>query len=326
MNIRRGSMHWAVFLILGFSSIGWPSLAAEHQPPKEKVAVVNGSEISKEDLDREMNLARQRLLSKGKSLSDPELSALRKGVIENLIDQELLYQQSQEKGFKLDETAVQEQMKKIKGQFPSEEAFKSQVSKMGLSEESIESQLRRGMAIKKFVEAEFVEKITISDKETKDYYDRHTDFFKRPEQVQASHILIKVDSKADKANKTEARKKIVEIQTRLNKGENFAALAKEFSQDSSSGKGGDLGYFGRGQMVKPFEEAVFELKPGEVSDIVETQFGYHLIQVTDKKPETIIAYENVQERIETYLKNIKVKEELNPYLEKLKQESKVERF
>jgi len=326
MKFKERRMFWTLFMVVGLSQIAGLSVAGENQAPKGKVAVVNGAEISQEDVDRELNLARQRLLTRGKSLSDSELVELRKGVLENLINQELLYQQSRNMGIQLDEAAVQEQLKKIKGQFPSEELFKSTMSKMGLSEAIIESQLERGMAIQKLIETEFAAKATVSEKEAKTYYDRHPDFFREPEQVQASHILIKVDSEAEKSKKNEARQKIVRIQERVEKGEDFAALAKEFSEDPSSGKGGDLGYFGRGQMVKPFEDAAFALKRGEVSDIVETPFGYHLIQVVDKKPETTLAYDDVKERIERYLKNIKVEEAVKPYVEKLKKDAIVERL
>jgi peptidyl-prolyl cis-trans isomerase C len=319
-------MFWVLLMVVGFWSFAGLSMAGENRAAKEKVAVVNGSGIYKDDLDREINLARQRLLSSGKSLSDSELAELRKGVLENLIDQELLYQQSQKRGIKLDDAAVQAQLTKIKERFPTEEAFKSTMRKMGLSESIIEFQLERGMAIKKLIETEFAEEATVSEKEAKSYYDRHPDFFRKPEQVHASHILIKVDAEAEKSKKNEARKKIAGIQKRVKQGEDFAVLAKKFSQDPSSEKGGDLGYFERGQMVKPFEDAAFALKPGEVSDIVETRFGYHLIQVVDRKPETTIAYDDVKKRIEEYLKNIKVKEAVKPYLEKLKSNSTVERL
>ena len=109
-------------------------------------------------------------------------------------------------------------------------------------------------------------------------------------------------------------------------GEEFAVLAKEFSEGPSSANGGDLGNFRRGQMVKPFEEAVFTLRPGEVSDIVETEFGYHLIKVIDKKPETTIAYEDIKDRLEQHLKQEKVQREVSLYVEKLKEKAKVERF
>ena len=116
------------------------------------------------------------------------------------------------------------------------------------------------------------------------------------------------------------------IKQRLKAGHDFAALAKEFSQGPSSTKGGDLGYFARGQMVTPFEDAAFSLKPGEVSDIVETKFGYHIIKVVDKKPETTISYDEVRERLGLYLKGEKTKKEIRIYVKRLEDNANVERF
>jgi peptidyl-prolyl cis-trans isomerase C len=111
----------------------------------------------------------------------------------------------------------------------------------------------------------------------------------------------------------------------LQKGEDFASLAKEFSQCPSNAKGGDLGYFQRGQMVPPFEQVAFALKPGAVSDIVETKFGYHLIKVIDKKAETTIPYKDVKEKLEQNLKREKIQKEVTLYVEKLKEKAKVEK-
>jgi peptidyl-prolyl cis-trans isomerase C len=123
--------------------------------------------------------------------------------------------------------------------------------------------------------------------------------------VRASHILIKADPQADESQKAAARKKIKEIQNKLSKGEDFTALAREYSEGPSGTKGGDLGYFSRGQMVKPFEDAAFTSAPGQVSDIVETRLGYHLIKVTEKKPETIVAYADIKDQLQEYLKQKK---------------------
>jgi peptidyl-prolyl cis-trans isomerase C len=144
--------------------------------------------------------------------------------------------------------------------------------------------------------------------------------------VRASHILIKVDPKADESQRATARKKIDKIQQKLQQGEDFAALAKEFSQGPSSVKGGDLGYFGRGQMVKPFEKAAFGLMPGDVSGIVETRFGYHLIKVIERRPETTMAFKDIKGRLGRYLMQEKVRREVNLYVQKLKKKAKVERF
>jgi peptidyl-prolyl cis-trans isomerase C len=303
-----------------------PGLAGEKQPPEGKVAVVNGSVINRADFDREMSRALQRFSSKGKPLSDSQVSEIRKEVLENLINGELLYQESQKQGIIVDEVAVNEQLRKLKERFPSEAEFKNALSKANLSEDAIKLQFKRGMAIQRFIEKQFVQNITVSDKESKAYYDSHPDLFRKPEQVHARHILIKADPGADESQKAEARKKIEKIQGKVQKGEDFAALAKEFSEGPSSAKGGDLGYFRRGQMVKPFEEKAFALRPGEVSDIVETEFGYHLIKVIDKRPETTMSYEDIKGKLEEHLKREKVRKEVKRQVEELKEKGKVERF
>ncbi|MDY6864272.1 MAG: peptidylprolyl isomerase, partial [Thermodesulfobacteriota bacterium] len=198
--------------------------------------------------------------------------------------------------------------------------------RMNTSEIDLKSQFKRGMAVEQFIDDQIAQKITISRKEVKMYYDSHPDNFKKPEQVKASHILIKVDPQADESQKKEARKKLDAIKQKLKKGEDFSTLAREFSQCPSSSRGGDLSYFGREQMVKPFSDAAFALKTGEVSDIIETRFGYHLIKVTDRKSETKISYQDAKEKVEQYLKQKKIFKEVNQYLEKVKRKAKIETF
>ncbi|HUT72296.1 MAG TPA: peptidylprolyl isomerase [Desulfatiglandales bacterium] len=112
----------------------------------------------------------------------------------------------------------------------------------------------------------------------------------------------------------------------MNKGEDFAALAREFSQCPSGSRGGDLGYLGRRQLVKPPEEVAFALPPGQVSDIVETAFGYHLITVIEKRPETLIGYEEIKVKLQEYLKQQQVEKQVDLYIEELKGKANVERF
>jgi peptidyl-prolyl cis-trans isomerase C len=247
-------------------------------------------------------------------------------VLENLIARELLYQECQKKGIKVDQKEVDGQLTAIKGRFPSEAEFKNALSKMNLTEADLRFQFERDLAIKKLLDGQIGDKVAVSEKETRAYYDGNLETFKKPEQVRASHILIKVDPEADEAKKAEARTKIESLQTRLKKGEDFGALAKENSEGPSGPKGGDLGFFGRGQMVKPFEEAAFTMKPGQVSGMVETRFGYHLIMVTDRTPEGIHTYEEVKDRLEQYLKQQKVQAAIAEYVETLKAQAKIERF
>jgi len=155
-----------------------------------------------------------------------------------------------------------------------------------------------------FLATEFVKQktskdISVTDEDILTYYKTHQDEFKVKEQVLARHILITVDTNASEEDKKKARAKAEDLLKRVKAGEDFAKLATEFSDDpSGKAKGGDLGYFSRGRMVKEFEDVAFALKPGEVSDIVTTKYGYHIIKVTDKKGEEILPLESImKERI-----------------------------
>jgi len=220
---------------------------------------------------------------------------------------------------------VEDRLKLLKSRFPSEEEFKTVLARSNISEPELRSQMERGLLIHEVISREVIQKVIITPQESKQYYDTHPDDFKQPEQVRASHILIKVDPKAEADEKAKARWEIEEVRKKLAKGGDFAALAKEFSQCPSKAQGGDLGFFERGQMVKPFEEAAFALKPGQTSGIVESEFGYHLIRVTERKPAGVLSYEKVREELEGHLKETKTRSEVNRYMEGLRAKAKVER-
>jgi len=326
MQMRNKRWYWLIVKLMFLIWIVTPALAGEKKNSTGKVAAVNGSLISQEDFDREMIGVKKRLAKLGKSLDDSQLLTIKEKILENLIDRELLYQESQKTGIKVDEAEINEQWEKLKKRFPSEAEFKAALGKVKLSEAIVRSQIKRGLIIKKFIDKQIIEKITVLNKEIKTYYESNPGSFKQPEQVRASHILIKLNPKADESQKVVARKKIEAVQMKLKKGENFAILAKEFSEGPSSVKGGDLGYFNKGQMVKSFEKVAFALKPGEVSGITETKFGYHLIKVVDKKPEGMMKYEEIKDRLQQYLKQQKTQEKLDIFIKKLKGKAKVDRF
>lgn len=313
-------------IALGGLFIVWPALALEKQPADEKIAVVNGTVITRAEFDREMDRVQQQFSRMGRPLTRAQLADVEKRVLENLITNELLVQEADKKGIKIGGEAVDEQMDRIKKRFPNEKAYKTTIEKMNLSEADIKSQVEKGLSIQQLVKQEFTQKVNISDKETKAYYEGHKDMFKKPEEIRASHILIKVDPQSDKAQKADSYKKISEIQTKIEQGGDFANLAKEFSEGPSNVKGGDLGFVKRGQMVKPFEEAAFALSPGEVSGIVETRYGYHLIKVFEKNPETISEYITVKADLKKFLEQQEVQKQMEVYVEGLKSKGKVEIF
>lgn len=326
MHTERVIPFWRLLIVLTLITLASPAYVGESQSAEQKVAVVNGTVIKQAEFDSEMSRVLERLQRTGRIPNDLERSQIKKQVLENLIARELLYQESQKKGIKVDQKEIEAQVTALKGRFPSEVEFKNALSTANLTEADLRFQFERDVAIRKLLDDQIGGKSTVSEKESRAYYDSNLESFKKPEQVRASHILIKVDPGADEAKKAEARTKIESLQAKLKNGEDFGALAKEYSEGPSGPKGGDLGFFGRGQMVKPFEEVAFSMKPGQVSGMVETRFGYHLIMVTERTPESTLSYEEVKDRLEQYLKQQKVQEEIAAYVETLKSNAKIERF
>ena len=176
---------------------------------------------------------------------------------------------------------------------------------IGMSEDALAQKITRGVAIEELIKTHIIQEIAVSEEESRAFYDQNASMFEKPEQVKASHILIKTAEDATEDQKMEARKKIDDVRKKAVEGEDFAVLAKEYSEGPSNARGGDLGYFSRGQMVKPFEDVAFALKDGEISDVVETQFGYHIIIVTDHRPASVVDYETAKAQIEERLKQEK---------------------
>jgi peptidyl-prolyl cis-trans isomerase C len=326
MRIMRKKWLWVLTAIAICLVVVLLALPLVKRPPENRVAVVDGSSIPKADFDREVSLVEQRLMNAGKPLIDSQLSKLKQEVLEQLINRELLYQESQRRGIKVRQAEVDEKLEAMKKNFPAEADFESVLNEAHLSEVELKSQIERGLAIDEFITGKLVEKVTLSEEEVKAYYQSNSESFKQQEQVRASHILIKVGPQEDQSKITSARMKIEKIQQKLRQGEDFAALAKEFSQCPSGSKGGDLGYFAQGQMAKPFEDAAFALMPGEISDVVETTFGYHLIKVNDKTPETVLAFDDIKDGLKRYLTQQKVQQEVVLYVQKLKEQATVERY
>lgn len=319
---RTGMVAIALALILVCAVV----FAEEKKATDDKVAVVNGKIITQGEFNRELDFYVRRVTQGGQPLPDFQKAKIRNDVLESLIERELLYQQTQKQGIQIKSEKITEQFTSIKQRYPNEADFKKMLDGMGLTETDVKAQIKRGMAIQQLMDTEVAQKVVITDEESKTYYDTHPELFKQPEQVKASHILIKVETGATEAQKTEARKKIEEAQQKLQKGEDFSTIAQNYSEGPSNKNGGDLGYFRRGQMVKPFEEAAFSLKPNETSDVVETRFGYHLIKVVDKKPERTLSYEEVKDRLNDHLKRQKMESEANLYINSLKKDAKIEKF
>ena len=264
----------------GSQAPGQPGAAAvpltPSGPPDQVVAKVNGTTITRGELD----FAIRRITTQQERQVPPERHAeIRKSILDELVDQELLFEKATASNVKVSEEEFAEQWKKVRAGFPDDKAFAAQLAKDGLKQEQAESNVRRRLVIMKYLRSTVFDQVKVApEEEAKFYADNKERIAKHPDQVRASHILRLVKKGASQAEKDAAKVKINEALARAKKGEDFAALVKEYSEDGSKARGGDVGFFGKTDMVEPFEKAAWALKPGEISAPVQSQFGYHIIE------------------------------------------------
>lgn len=288
-------------------------------PLQGAVARVNGAAIDALDLRRA-----KKVLLRGQTVPAEQEALFDKQALEQLISAELLYQAAAKLEVKDLDKQIDEKVAQGKSRFKDEQEFKKAIKELEMDEKDLREYTRRDLLISSFVDKTFVSKAAVSEAEIRAFYDKNPEKFKRGETVKASHILIGADSKASADDRKKAREKAEKLKKELAGGADFATLAKANSTDSSSQQGGDLGFFGKGQMVAPFEKAAFALKPGEISDVVETQFGYHIIKLTEKKPAETTDFKDVKSKIEDFLKGQKINEAIQKYITDAKKTAKIE--
>lgn len=176
-----------------------------------------------------------------------------------------------------------------------------------------------------YLQKEIIEKITISEAKARAYYKDHPEAFKNPEMIRARHILFKAEPGASDEDKNKIKAKAAEVLEKLKKGEDFIKLAAEVSDDlGTKAKGGDLDFFPKGTMIPAFEEAAFSLKPGELSNIVETEYGYHIIKLEEKKEPLLEPYETIKEKVKDQALQEMRKTAVTEFVEKSLKNAKVE--
>lgn len=274
----------------------------------EIVAKVNGDSIYKEDFDKDFNVYKKAVESKvGSEIwKQLEEEAMRK-FLDKLIIEQIISQKAKELGIEVTDKEVEEEIKNYINYFENEEKFKEFLKQSNITEEYFRKEIKKEMLISKYKE-EVLKDVEISIDEAKKYYEDNIDLY-RDYRVRARHILVKTEDEAK------------EILKQLNNGKDFAELAKEKSIGPSAANGGDLGYFGKGQMVPEFEKAAFSLEPGQISDIVKTQYGYHIIKVEDKI-DKVYSFDEVKDNVIEELKN----REYDKKLKELRENADVEIF
>jgi peptidyl-prolyl cis-trans isomerase C len=294
-------------------------MAGSLDPSDQTVAItVNGEEITNGQIAEEVaRLSRQF----GGRMSPEQMAQMQDALVQqardNLISRILLEQKIKEDGIQVAPEEIAERMDEVRASVGSEEDLESRLAMMGMTVEMLEKEMETGLAVEKLID-KYAPTEEVTDADARAYYDEHPERFTQPERVRASHILIKTEPDDTEATKAQARQEAEDILAQLNQGADFAELARAHSACPSSQKGGDLGFFQRGQMVKPFEDAAFAMNVGQISGIVETQFGYHIIKVTDREEGRTVPFEEAKANIEVMLDGQRKQEAMKAYTDELR--------
>ncbi len=300
--------------------------AAESKPIQlpEVVATVNGKDITRAQLQDIFNAAVQSTGMKVADLSTAQQLGGYTQLLNDLIDRQLLLGAASKE--EVSNEDVEEEIKKFKSQFPDEAIFDAQMKQAGMTPEKLQNDVREELKIRRWMESQ-IKAPEVSDADAKSFYESNLKEFEQPETVKASHILFMVDADAPAdvvKQKEEAAKKAA---ARAKAGEDFTTLAKELSEEPGAKEsGGDLGFFPKDRMVPEFANAAFAQNLNDISEPVKTQFGWHVIKVTDKKAAGTVPFDEVDDQITSYLKTMRQREAAQQVMKNLKDSAKVQTF
>lgn len=299
-----------------------PSAAVELPDP---VAIVEGEKISRADLQETFSGA---LASSGINAddltADQKMAGYRE-ILDELIVDKLISRKASSVDIK--DADLEAEITRIKGQFPSEDAFKAEMTKAGENESTFRDNVKKMIQQQKWMEGQIGDKAAVSDADIKKFYDENKKEFEHPEMVRASHILIRVPEDADEKVVAEKKKAADAALERVtSKKEDFTAVAKEVSEEPGAKEsGGDLNFFPKDRMVPEFANAAFAMKKGEISkEPVRTKFGWHIINVTDRKDSGTMPYDEVKGQVGSYLEGGKRRDAVRNIIDTLRAEAKIE--
>lgn len=293
-------------------------------PPQipDVLARVNGEKIERWEFDNAMKRMEARA---GGPVPPDKRDEVLRGVLDQLVAYHLLAQESRARKLPIGDTDVDARLAEIRKSFPTEEAFTQGIAAQGLTLDQLKAQAKTGLEVAKVIDAEVNSKVAVQDAEVNTYYQQNIERFKQGDSVHAGHILIGVPQNATPEQKAEAKTKATAVLKQIRGGADFAITARANSQDPGSAQnGGDLGFFPKGQMTPAFEEAAFKLKPGTVSAVVETPFGFHIIKVHEKRGPRTAPFAEVSGQVKDFLMQGQREQKLEIFVGQIKAKGKIE--
>jgi peptidyl-prolyl cis-trans isomerase C len=301
--------------------------SAEAKPAEaalpEVVAVVEGVEIKNAELNRALAAILGQQGRTVASIPAEQKPTVYRMVLDQLIVDRLIAKRSAE--IKVSDAEIEGKVDELKKNFGTEEEFQTQLQKTGQTLDKLKENIRANLRQQHWVDEQLKGKDEVADAEAEDYYKKNPEKFQAPEKIRASHILLALPQDAKPETVQEKEKAAKAVLDRVKKGEDFAKVAEEVSDDPSAKQNkGDLDFFSREQMVPEFADAAFKLKQDEVSSApVRSQFGYHIIKQTGRKDAETITFDKAKPQLMAYLKNQKKQGEISKVVKAMREKADV---
>jgi peptidyl-prolyl cis-trans isomerase C len=265
---------------------------------------------------------------RGRENSEANRARAFRAAADQLATREVLFQEALNRKIEADSATLDREYDQLHAPYKDEKSWTEYLAKQGLDPQSFKNELRIRSTVNALLR-QVANQVQgpLPDAEVKKYYDTNPALFETGPRVRASHILVLVPQGTDPKGKATLRAKAEGLLKRVKAGEDFAAIARTSSEDrGSAAQGGELPPFGKGAMVPPFEAAAFALPAGGVSDLVESQFGFHIIKVHEKLPEEKASFESVKTRLAEHLLNVKREEAVTLFVQGLRAKAKIEHY
>ena len=295
-----------------------PAPTTDINPP---ILRVNGDMIYAAEVSAVMSNIAGQFSAQGREV--PDQQELVQTATQRVVEQKLLAQEARRKGYQVNDLRVAEMMRGIEDQAGGREKLDQTLAAKGTSYDRLLVTIKEMDLVRTLIEKQITPTITVTDDEIAAFYADNIAMFTSPEQIHARHIIFAADENADADTIISARTKADEARARALAGEDFAELARELSEGPSAQEGGDLGFFTYQQMVPPFAEAAFALDPGEISEVVRTGFGFHVIKVEEKKPEVTLTLEEASDRVRLLLNQKKIAENVREIIRTLGEQAEI---
>lgn len=308
-----------LFTLLKLFTLIFISCTLSYAAGEKIVVSVNGVNITEAEVQMTVeNLMRQKLYH---GPTNEKREQLRKPAIDYVIERELLYQEAKRLGLSMKKSEIKEVFSKDKESFKNKKAFNNALKKQGLTEEGYKKIIEEELLSREFLKQEVEEKINLSEGDLEDYYNKNKGKFLIPSKMRLREILISIPSEATEEEGMERKKKAQELFDRLRAGEDFSEVAYNYSEDAYRVKGGDLGFVHKGRLLPELDDAAMKLEVGEMSGLIETTSGFHIIKLEEKTPEKQLSFSEAKDSLKKELETKKHKELKETLINRLKEKA-----